>query len=108
MAEKEKEETPAQKMESLIVRIEPMIDQITNLYNQFGTGVERLPPTERRKQLEALITQLEALPKTNQTYKFRAQTVVGRYSLMTQRWDRILKDIESGKIKRITGPLAKK
>jgi DNA repair exonuclease SbcCD ATPase subunit len=104
----EKELTPTQKIEQLISQAEPLIDQVNNLYNQFATGVERLAPVQKRSQLEALINQLQATPKTNETYRFRVQSLVSRYSSMKDRWDRLLKDIDSGKVKRITGPLAKK
>jgi hypothetical protein len=100
--------TPTQKVEQLMSQAEPLIDQVNNLYNQFATGVERLAPIQKRSQLEALVNQLQAIPKTNETYKFRVQTVISRYNSMKDRWDRLLKDVDSGKIKRITGPLAKK
>jgi hypothetical protein len=103
-SEPDKNQTPAQKIEELIHRVDPLIEQVNNLYNQFATGVERLAPAEKRKQLQAMIDQLQAVPKTNSTYRFRVQTIIGRFNTMAERWDRMLRDIESGKIKRIVGP----
>ena len=38
----------SEKLDELVARAEPMIDQLGNLYNMFASGAERAAPTERR------------------------------------------------------------
>ncbi len=95
------------KIDGLLKRIEPLLEQVNNLYNLFATGVERLPPREKRKQLETWIANLQATPKANPTYAFKVTTLVNRFATFRDRWDRLVRDLESGKIKRIVGPKKK-
>ena len=97
-------ESNSTQIDELISRATPMVEQINSLYNMFSTGIERLPPNEKRKQLEALIIQLQNTPKPNQTYNFRASSLITHYTSMREKWDRIMRDVESGKIKRTAGP----
>ena len=92
------------KIDELLRRAQPLIEQINSLYTMFMTGVERLPPLEKRKQLDMMMTQLQSTPKPNQTYGFKAGSVHTHYTTMRDRWDRIVRDVESGKIKRTVGP----
>lgn len=92
-----------QQIDELIQKIEPLIEQVNNLYQMFISGIERLPPNEKRKQLEALLHQLQNIPKPNQTYHFRVSTLNAHLSTLRDRWDRLIRDLESGKIRRPTG-----
>ena len=85
-------------------RAEPLIEQLNSLYNQYITGVEQKPPLERRKQLDQLMTMMQGLGKPTSAYQFRFNSLNASYVAHRERWDRMLKDLESGKIKRITGP----
>lgn len=78
----------------------PMIEQLNNLYNQYFSGVERVPPTERRKQLDQLMFSIQNTSKPTTGLQFRSGTLVQQYNTAKDRWDRMLRDLESGKIKR--------
>lgn len=95
------------KLDELINRAEPMIEQISNLYNMFASGAERSPPTERRKQLEQTMMTLQAVGKPTPAIQFRCHTLLSQFQTQRDRWDRLMKDIESGKHKRVTGPKAR-
>jgi hypothetical protein len=97
-------ESAGAKIEELIHRAEPLIEQVNNLYAMFTSGVERLPPHEKRKQLEQLMATLQSMAKPNTTYSFRVSTLNTRYVTMRDRWDKLVRDVESGKIKRTAGP----
>jgi len=102
---KDGNESPSQenigaKIDELIARAEPLIEQVNNLYAQFVSGAEKLPPHERRKQLDQLLSQLQLIQKPNATYNFKVSTLHARYVTMRDRWDRMMKDVESGKISR--------
>ena len=88
------------KIDELVERAEPLIEQVNSLYGMYLSGLEKLPPNERRRQLETLMTQLLQMHKPNSAYKFRIETVNAKFNLFREKWDRIIRDLESGKIKR--------
>jgi hypothetical protein len=95
----EEEKSTSQQLEELMNQAEPMIDQINNLYKMYSTGVERLPPLQKRQQLDSIVTRMGTLPKATQSQRFRFSSFVSRYNTMKDRWERLLKEVESGKIK---------
>jgi hypothetical protein len=92
------QKSPSQVINGLLSDIEPMIEQVNTLYRMFSAGVERLPPTQKRAQLQRLVEQLHAAPKPTPTLRFRVGAVVGKYNTMREKWDRLMKDIEAGKV----------
>lgn len=96
--------SPKDPLSDSIHRAETMIDQINHLYQMYLAGVERTAPLERRKQLNELIAQMQNIPKPTPAASFRYTMIKSKYSSHCERWDRIMKEIESGKIKRATGP----
>ncbi len=90
-----------QKLLQLLDQATPMIEQLNNLYNQFFAGTERVPPIERRKQLDQTMATIMMTPKITAPLQFRAQTLNSSYISARDRWDRMLKDLESGKLKRM-------
>jgi hypothetical protein len=92
------------ELDELIQRADAMIEQVSNLYNMFAVGVERLAPIERRKQLEQVMLSIQMMSKPTPSSLFKANSIQSRYQSQRERWDKLLRDIESGKVKRITGP----
>lgn len=101
---KETRQDDSVKLDGLIQRAQPLIEQVNGLYTLFANGVERLPPHEKRKQLEQLMIQIQNTPKPNQTYSFKSNSLQSHFVTLRDRWDRLIRDIESGKIKRPAGP----
>lgn len=95
------------KFDELMQRSDTMIDQLNNLYNMFASGAERIPPTERRKQLDQNMLTLQAMSKPTPAMQFKFSNMQSRYSTHCERWDKLMRDIENGKIKRTVGPLRK-
>lgn len=91
-------------LDDLMHQAEGLIEQVNALYQQYTTGVEARPPRERRQLLERIIAQLSQAPKAVQMQKFRFSNIQSKYLLHRDRWDRLEKDVESGKIKRSVGP----
>jgi hypothetical protein len=77
-----------------------LIDQVGALLKMYVAGIERLPPTEKRKQLEAIIIQIQSAAKPTQAIQFRASTLLASYNTHRDKWDRTLRDLETGKIHR--------
>jgi hypothetical protein len=82
------------------LRAEPMIEQVNNLYGQYLAGLEMRPPIERRKQLDQLMNSLQLMNKPTQAYQFRYSTLNASYQAFRDKWDRLCRDLESGKIHR--------
>lgn len=91
-------------MSELFDRMEPLIERLNSLYNQYILGVETRPPIEVRSQLDQLVTKLRNLGKPTPAQQFRFSTLNTSYNMHCDRWDRMCKDLESGKIKRVAGP----
>ncbi|MCM2323616.1 MAG: hypothetical protein NDJ90_10190 [Oligoflexia bacterium] len=92
------------KMDELMNRVEPMILSVNSSFNMFAAGVEIRPPNERLAQLEQMMNTLMMMAKPTPAYRFRFQNIQGTYNTYKRKWDKLLQDIESGKIKRFAGP----
>lgn len=88
------------ELNHLIENAEILIEQLNNLYNMYAAGVEVMPPVAKRRQLEALMKQMLTMPKTSSALQFRWGSIQARFNVHKDRWDRIIKDLELGKIKR--------
>jgi hypothetical protein len=89
------------KLAELLERVEPLIYQINSSYNQYIAGAELHPPNERRGQLEQMMNTIMLMSKPTPSYRFRYQSVLGTYNTYRKRWDKLIMDLESGKIKRV-------
>jgi|GEM_PF-4309828 len=92
------------KLVEYIDKVELLVMSINTLYNQFAAGVEQRPPLEKIAQLEYVMKILNNLPKTSPTYLFRFKNAQGLYTSYKARWNKLMQDIESGKIKRFADP----
>jgi hypothetical protein len=81
-----------------------LIEQLNHLYNQFKTGVMALPPSEKRARLAHLVTQMIQAPKTTPSDRFQFASLHATYEAHVSKWDKLIHDLETGKIKRFTGP----
>ena len=86
--------------EDLVAKANAQIDQVSALYNMFFAGAATLPPIENRAQLEATMKALQAAHKVTPAASFRFNTIVSRFTTYKDRWDKQLKSLEGGKIKR--------
>ncbi|MCM2279972.1 MAG: hypothetical protein NDJ89_18015 [Oligoflexia bacterium] len=92
------------KMNELMNRAEPMILSVNSSFNMYAAGVEIRPPTERFNQLEQMMLTLTMMAKPTPAYRFRFQNLQSTYNTYKRKWEKLLQDIESGKIKRFAGP----
>lgn len=91
----------AAEIDILLRRAEPMVEQVNQAYNKFFIGLEFRPPTDLRKQLDNLIDKLDGTAKALPIYQFRYDSVRARYMVHRARWDKIMRDLEDGRIKRV-------
>jgi hypothetical protein len=90
--------TTDQLLVELLTKCEVLMGQITNLYHMWVQGMERTPPITHRKHLEDLILKVQAAPRPTTNLKFRVAQFHTKYATFKDKWDRLLKDVESGRI----------
>ena len=96
----------SEQLNALLQTAQITIEQVSQLYTQYVAGVEKLPPNEARKKLELMMLQVQNAAKSTPSMKFKVQTLTSTFHTHRDRWDRTLKDLESGKLKR-RGPGSK-
>jgi hypothetical protein len=94
----------ANRLGDLLERAQPLIESVNATYNQYFAGVETKPPIERRKLLDSTMLQLENMPKQTLNQQWRFNNLQATYITYRNRWDKMTKGIESGRIKRAAGP----
>ena len=88
------------KLDELLRRAPGTLEHLSQLYNHYVHGVISKPPLEERARVEQMITVLNGLPKPTPSYRFRYSNVQQTYSTHKKLWDKLMADLESGKIKR--------
>jgi hypothetical protein len=97
-------EAIGEKVDELLLRADPLIEQLNNLYNIYISGTERNPPNERRKHLDQIMATLQNISKPSAGLLYRYTSLASKYQTYKNRWDKVLKDLEDGKIKRRVVP----
>lgn len=91
----------------LLTTAEQLIDQVEALYKQFILGLTERPPHEKRRQLEKILESIFKAPRTNPALQFRIGSLNAHFLTHRDKWDRQLKELETGKIKRVVAPKRK-
>ncbi len=94
----------SEKLDELLLRAEPLVEQLNNLYNIYISGADQIPPIERRKNLDMIMVSLQMMSKPTPGALYRYTAIQSKYETYRNRWDKMMKDLESGKIKRRVGP----
>ncbi len=76
------------------------IEKLRVRYQGFFLGLEKLPPLFERDQLEKFIRLTPLNDARRAVHKFRFQALLQRYRTMAVYWDRIMRELEEGKITR--------
>lgn len=88
------------RIEELLDRAEPLIEQLENLYKIYLAGIEKRPPIERRTYLDRTMEMITVMAKPTRALQFRCNTLHARYVTHKDRWDKLLKAYEGGKTRR--------
>lgn len=83
---------------TIIEKASVMIEQIQNLYTMYVAGMEKTPPVTHRKQLDDLVVRITQAGKPTAAIKFQVQQFLTKYSTYVDKWDRLHKDIEAGRV----------
>ncbi|HXU81223.1 MAG TPA: MXAN_5187 C-terminal domain-containing protein [Polyangia bacterium] len=89
-----------ESIEARIGEMERKLDRLRGLYESFFMGIERAPPNVARRDMNRLILEMQQEPIGNASLRFRFQSMIQRWVLMTAYWNRTLREIESGTYRR--------
>jgi len=86
--------------EGRIEEIQRKLDRLRGLYESFFLGIERAPPNVARRDLNRLILEMQQEHLARAPMRFRFQSVLSRWVLLTTYWNRTLREIEAGTYRR--------
>jgi hypothetical protein len=89
-----------QEIMQVVEDLEPKVERLKSLYQQFFMGIEKIPPAVLRKDVDRTIWLLRRERVQNTRVRFKFQQLIQRYNTYQQYWARIMRDIEKGTYKR--------
>ena len=79
-------------------KLEEDIRRLKNKYDQFFTGITKVPPMHDRKQVEILIYELGKQKMRENSRRFRYTTILSKYNQYRELWGRKMREREEGPI----------
>ncbi len=72
-----------------------LMEQTHHLYQHYFNGIEKRPPIEKARILEAKIAELQRITATITSAKFKVSQFILQYKTFRELWDRKLRNMES-------------
>lgn len=86
------------KQDEELDKLEEDIRRLKNKYDQFFTGITKVPPMFDRKQVEIQIFEFSKLNMRDSTRRFRFNTILSRFNQYRELWGRKMREREEGPI----------
>ena len=77
-------------------QLEEDIRRLKNKYDQFFTGIVKIPPSFDRHQVEGSIHEISKQKMRDNTRRFRFNTILSRYNQFREMWARKMREREEG------------
>jgi len=77
-------------------KLEEDIRRLKNMYDQFFTGIVKVPPSFHRHQIEGSIHEISKQKMRDNTRRFRFNTILSRYNQFREMWARKMREREEG------------
>ena len=84
------------KQDDELDKLEEDIRRLKNKYDQFFTGITKVPPSFERHQVESYIHELNKQKMRDNTRRFRFNTIMSRYNQFREMWGRKMREREEG------------
>ena len=84
------------KKDDELDKLEEDVRKLKNKYDQFFTGITKVPPSFERTQLEGTIHELSRHKFRDNTRRFRFNTILARYNQLREMWGRKMREREEG------------
>src|SRR2546423_281751 len=84
------------KQDEELDKLEEDIRKLKNRYDQFFSGIQKMPPTMQRHNVEVYIYELGKLKMRDNTRRFRYNQLLSRYNQYREMWGRKMREREEG------------
>lgn len=84
------------KQDEELDKLEEDIRRLKNKYDQFFTGITKVPPSFERHQIESYIHELNKQKMRDNTRRFRFNTILSRFNQYREMWGRKIREREEG------------
>lgn len=84
------------KQDDELDKLEEDIRRLKNKYDQFFTGITKMPPMHERKMVEIAIFEFGKKKIRDNTRRFRYNTILSRYNQFREMWGRKMREREEG------------
>ena len=84
------------KQDDELDKLEEDIRKLKNKYDQFFTGIIKLPPDHERRGVEVYIHELGKLKIRDNTRRFRFNQLLTRFNQFREMWSRKMREREEG------------
>ena len=84
------------KQDDELDKLEEDIRKLKNKYDQFFTGIIKVPPSFERHQVESFIHELSKQKIRDNGRRFRLNTLLSRYNQYREMWGRKMREREEG------------
>lgn len=87
-------------IEARISEMELKIDRMRSMYESYFMGMERMPPDALRREMNRMMLEMQQVPISNASLRFRFQALSQKWVLHTTYWNRTMREIEAGTYRR--------
>ncbi|MFP5246534.1 MAG: MXAN_5187 C-terminal domain-containing protein [Thermoanaerobaculia bacterium] len=84
------------KQDEELDKLDEDIRKLKNRYDQFFAGIQKVPPSFERHQLESYIHELSKQKIRDNARRFRFNTTLSRYNQYREMWARKMREREEG------------
>ncbi|MDQ3280246.1 MAG: hypothetical protein M3Q69_02405 [Acidobacteriota bacterium] len=84
------------KQDEELDKLEEDIRRLKNKYDQFFTGITKVPPSFERHQVESYIHELSKQNIRDNARRFRFNTIISRFNQFREMWGRKMREREEG------------
>jgi len=84
------------KSDEELDKLEEEIRKLKNKYDQFFSGIQKVPPMFDRKNVEVMIYEVGKQKMRDNTRRFRYNTLLSRYNQYREMWGRKMREREEG------------
>ncbi len=90
----------ARRIEEALELLQQYIQITKNEYEMYFMGIQRLPPTDKQREVKRMLRELTDAHINNTAQRFRLRVLRSRYNTLSQLWYRTCKQIEDGTYKK--------
>ena len=84
------------KQDDELDKLEEDIRKLKNKYDQFWSGIQKMPPMQERKNVEMAIYEIGKQKMRDNGRRFRYNTLLSRYNQYREMWGRKMREREEG------------